>query len=95
MRHCYSEQEGDWIDTVCRAMNRWAMGSNEVEATARLWAGESASLDAAATTSAGATVTDQPFKVDPLPPPAPRPAHSSIRARLTRVSDQPGLAAGA
>jgi len=38
MRICYSEQESNWLDTVCRAMNRWAMGTTEIEAEVRLWA---------------------------------------------------------
>ena len=83
MRHCYSEQEGDWIDTICRAMNRWAMASNDVEAEARLWASEAVSLDATGS-----------IKIDPDPQPSLRPAHSSNRARLTGIPDRPGLTAG-
>lgn len=46
MRHGYSQQEGDWIDAVCGAMNRWAMAAAGAEAEARLWAGEPEQLHA-------------------------------------------------
>ncbi|HWG75343.1 MAG TPA: hypothetical protein VN660_00945 [Steroidobacteraceae bacterium] len=47
MRHGYTNQEGGWIDTVCRAMNRWAMAKSELEAEARLWAGQPDKSEAA------------------------------------------------
>ncbi len=46
MRRGYSEQECEWIDGVCRAMNHWAMAAAQVEAEARLWASQPTGLHA-------------------------------------------------
>lgn len=43
----YEDEESDWIDALCCAMNRWAMATAKVEAEARLWAMPSAGVMAA------------------------------------------------
>jgi hypothetical protein len=43
-RNCYSAPEIDWLETVCRAMNRWAMCSTPIDGTETPRMGSSALL---------------------------------------------------
>lgn len=81
-RQCYTKPESDWIDTVCLAMNRWAMSQTEIEAEVAATSSETVGLTIDAASSPPLSLDSALFA-----------AHRANRGAAANVSDRTGMSA--